>query len=52
MLTLPVVIQRTMLLETSFGMAAALAAVLLVSVLLINLVSVAIAVRSQKGLVV
>lgn len=51
-LTLPVVIQRTMLLETSFGMAAALAAVLLVSVLLINLVSVAIAVRSQKGLVV
>jgi ABC-type spermidine/putrescine transport system permease subunit I len=51
-LTLPVVIQRTMLLETSMGMAAALAALLLVSVLLINLVSVAIARRSHKGMVV
>ena len=51
-LTLPVVIQRTMLLETSLGMAAALAALLLVSVLLINFPSVAIARRSHKGLVV
>lgn len=51
-LTLPVVIQRTMLLETSLGMAAALAALLLVSVLLINFASVAIARRSHKGLVV
>ena len=50
-LTLPVVIQRTMLLETSFGMAAALAALLLVSVLVINLVSIAIARRSHEGLV-
>ncbi|MEO7157534.1 MAG: ABC transporter permease [Vicinamibacterales bacterium] len=51
-LTLPVVIQRTMLLETSFGMAAALAALLLVSVLMINLVSVGIARRSHGRMVV
>lgn len=51
-LTLPVVIQRTMLLETSYGMAAALAALLLVAVLAINLVSVTIARRTHRGLVV
>jgi ABC-type spermidine/putrescine transport system permease subunit I len=51
-LTLPVVIQRTMLLETSYGMAAALAALLLVAVLAINLVSVTVARRTQRGLVV
>ena len=39
-LTLPVVIQRTILLEGLYGMGGALSAVLLVSVLLINLLSV------------
>jgi putative spermidine/putrescine transport system permease protein len=50
-LTVPVVIQRTMLLETNFGMAAALAALLLVTVLLINLASVAFVARMRKGMV-
>jgi len=38
--TLPVLIQRTVIIETKYGMGATLAAVLLVSVILINLVSV------------
>ena len=38
-LTLPVLIQRTIMLESKYGMAGALSAVLLVTVLLINLVS-------------
>ena len=38
--TLPVLIQRTVIVETKYGMGATLAAVLLVSVVLINLVSV------------
>ncbi len=49
--TLPVLIQRTTLLENSFGMAAALAALLLASVLLINFVSVLAVTRMRKGLV-
>ncbi|GAA4336322.1 ABC transporter permease [Pigmentiphaga soli] len=48
-LTVPVVIQRTMLLETNYGMAAALAALLLVTVLAINLASVAAVSRMRKG---
>jgi hypothetical protein len=40
-----------MLLETNFGMAAALAALLLVTVLLINLASVAFVARMRKGMV-
>lgn len=51
-LTVPVVIQRTMLLENNMGMAAALAALLLLSVLLINLASVAAVSRVRKGMVV
>jgi putative spermidine/putrescine transport system permease protein len=39
-LTLPVLIQRTVIIETKYAMGATLAAVLLVSVILINLVSV------------
>lgn len=46
-LTLPVLIQRTVIVETKYGMGAALAAVLLVSVLLINLVSVFIVKRMR-----
>jgi len=38
--TLPVLIQRAVIIETKYGMGAALAAVLLVSVILINLISV------------
>ena len=49
--TLPVLIQRTTLLENNFGMAAALAALLLASVLVINFVSVLAVSRMRKGLV-
>lgn len=49
--TLPVLIQRTTLLENNFGMAAALAALLLASVLVINFVSVLVVARMRKGLV-
>jgi len=38
--TLPVLIQRAVIIETKYGMGAALAAVLLVAVIVINLVSV------------
>jgi putative spermidine/putrescine transport system permease protein len=41
-LTLPVLIQRTMLLDVKYGMAGALAAVLLVSVVALNLLSIAL----------
>lgn len=51
-LTVPVVIQRTMLLENNLGMAAALSALLLLSVVVINVVSVAAAARVRKGAVV
>jgi len=40
--TLPVLIQRTMLLDVKYGMAGALAAVLLVFVVVLNLLSVAV----------
>ena len=44
-LTLPVLIQRTIILETKYGMGAALSAILLVAVFLINLLSVALVAR-------
>ena len=44
-LTLPVMIQQTLMVETRYGMAAALAAVLLVLVLLLNLISLFLAGR-------
>ena len=47
--TLPVIVQRTVILETSYGMGAALAAILLVSVVLINLLSVAFVARRATG---
>jgi len=50
-LTVPVVIQRTMLLENNLGMAAALAALLLASVVLINVISVAVLARMRRGMV-
>lgn len=46
-LTLPVLIQRTIVLETRYGMAAAMSAVLLVAVFLINLLSVTAAFRMR-----
>lgn len=48
-LTLPVLIQRTMLLDVKYGMAGALAAVLLVSVVTLNLLSVAILKRFRAA---
>ena len=50
-LTVPVVIQRTMLLENNLGMSAALAALLLLSVIVINLISVAAGARARRGVV-
>ncbi len=50
-LTIPVVIERTMLLENNYGTAAALAALLLITVLVINLASVALVSRVRRGLI-
>ena len=50
-LTIPVVIERTMLLENNYGTAAALAALLLITVLVINLASVAVVSRIRRGLI-
>lgn len=50
-LTVPVLIQRTMLTETNLGMAAALAALLLATVVVINFISVWAVSRMRKGLV-
>jgi putative spermidine/putrescine transport system permease protein len=46
-LTLPVLIQRTLMGETKYGMASALSAILLVAVLLINLISALLVARVQ-----
>jgi putative spermidine/putrescine transport system permease protein len=51
-LTLPVVIQRTMLVETSFGMAATLAVGLLLTVLTVNVIAVQVARRLRRGVLV
>lgn len=53
-LTLPVLIQRTFILETQYGMAAAISAALLLTVLLINLVSVGLVSRltGAKGVAI
>jgi putative spermidine/putrescine transport system permease protein len=48
-LTLPVLIQRTMLLDVKYGMAGALAAVLLLSVVLLNLLSMAVLKRFRAS---
>lgn len=51
-LTLPIVIQRTVILETSYGLGAALATLLLAVVLLLNLVAVLVLTRTRRGIVV
>jgi putative spermidine/putrescine transport system permease protein len=48
-ITLPVIVQRTVIVETNYGMGAALAVLLLVSVVLINLLSVAAVRRLRRG---
>jgi len=48
-ITMPVMIQRTIILETKYAMAAALSATLLVAVLLINLLSILILRRFRHG---
>jgi len=48
-ITMPVMIQRTIILETKYAMAAALSATLLVAVLLINLLSILILRRFRYG---
>lgn len=51
-LTLPVVIQRTVLLETNYGLGAALAVLLLTVVIVINGCSVALLARARRGMLV
>jgi putative spermidine/putrescine transport system permease protein len=51
-ITLPVLIQRTMLVETNFGMAATLAVGLLLTVLAVNVVAVRLASRTYRGALV
>jgi putative spermidine/putrescine transport system permease protein len=48
-LTLPVLIQRTMLLDVKYGMAGALAAILLVFVALLNLLSIGVLKRFRAA---
>jgi putative spermidine/putrescine transport system permease protein len=48
-LTVPVLIQRTLLIETKYGMTAALSVVLLASVMLVNLISAVLAARLHRG---
>ncbi len=48
-LTLPVIVQQTVIVETNYGMGAALAVILLLAVILINLFSVAIVKRIWRG---
>lgn len=48
-LTLPVLIQRTLLVETKYGMAATLSVILLITVLLINLISTLLVARVQPA---
>lgn len=48
-LTLPVIVQQTVIVQSNFGMGATLAVVLLLAVILINLFSVAIVKRIRRG---
>lgn len=48
-LTLPVLVQRTIILETKYGMGAALSAILLVAVVFINAVSIVAVARAQRA---
>ena len=51
-LTLPIVIQRTVILETNYGLGSALAVLLLVVVLVINAFSVLLLLRARRGIIV
>ena len=51
-LTLPIVIQRTVILETNYGLGAALAALLLVVTLALNAFAVLLLVRARRGMIV
>ena len=51
-LTLPIVIQRTVILETNYGLGAALAVLLLIVTLAINAVSVLLLMRARRGMIV
>src|SRR5262245_24947451 len=51
-LTLPIVIQRTVILESNYGLGAALAVLLLVVVLVINAFSVLLLLRARRGMIV
>jgi ABC-type spermidine/putrescine transport system permease subunit I len=51
-LTLPIVIQRTVILETNYGLGAALAVLLLVVVFVINAISVLLLLRARRGMIV
>lgn len=51
-LTVPIAIQRTVLLETSYGLGATLALLLLLAVLVINFVSAAVVARGRRDVLV
>ena len=51
-LTLPIVIQRTVILENSYGIGAALAVLLLVVTLAINVASVLLLMRARRDVIV
>ena len=51
-LTLPIVIQRTVILETSYGLGAALAALLLVVTIAINVAAVVLLARTRRSVIV
>lgn len=51
-LTLPIVIQRTVILENNYGLGAALAVLLLLVTLVINVLSVVLVMRTRRGLMV
>jgi len=51
-LTVPIVIQRTVLLETNYGQGAAIAVLLLIAVIAINAVSASVLARSRRDILV
>jgi ABC-type spermidine/putrescine transport system permease subunit I len=51
-LTLPIVIQRTVILESNYGLGAALAVLLLLVTLAINAVAIVLLARARRGMIV
>jgi putative spermidine/putrescine transport system permease protein len=51
-LTVPIVIQRTVLLETNYGLGAALAVILLIAVIAINALAAAVVARTRHHVLV